>query len=219
MDADFWLKRWQDGATGFHMTRVTPLLGKYWPSLNLPAGSRVLVPLCGKSLDMVWLASQGYRVLGVELAPTAVSQFFDEQKLQAALHETSLGRHYVAGNIEIICTDIFNVNAETLATCAGVYDRAALVALPSDMRADYVRHVYPALAPNYRGLLLTLEYDQSAMEGPPFSVAAAEIQSLFQDHSRTEVLARMDILDKEPKFAERGLKALDSVTWQLGGKQ
>lgn len=215
MDADFWLKRWQEGATGFHMTRVTPLLAKFWPQLGVPAGSRVLVPLCGKSLDMVWLASQGHDVLGVELSPLAVEQFFTEQNLEPAVHESPLGKHYVAGRIEILCGDIFQLDEVTLAACQGAYDRGALVALPPSMRAKYIDHVYGKLADDYRGLLLTLEYNQYAMEGPPFSVEAAEIKQHFAPHSSATQLARMDILEKEPKFAERGLKSLDSVTWRL----
>ena len=219
MDPEFWLKRWQEGATGFHMTRVTPLLAKYWPSLGVASGARVLVPLCGKSLDMVWLAAQGYRVLGVELSPVAVEQFFEEQKLVAEIHESPLGTHYVAGEIEILCGDVFKVDAGTLGQCEGVYDRGALVALPPSMRRDYAQHVYGQLADGYLGLLLTLEYDQALMEGPPFSVPAAEIQELFSPLGEVSTLARMDILDKEPKFQARGLKALDSVTWRLEGRR
>lgn len=99
MDAEFWLERWREGRTHFHQTRVTPLLQKYWPGLDVPAGGKVLVPLCGKSLDMVWLAAQGHEVLGVELAPLAVEQFFAENELRPVIHESSYGRHYVAGNI------------------------------------------------------------------------------------------------------------------------
>ena len=217
MDPQFWLKRWQEGATGFHMTRVTPLLAKYWPSLDLPAGGRVLVPLCGKSLDMVWLAAQGYQVLGVELAPLAVEQFFEEQGLNPAHHDSPMGRHYVAGQIEIICGDIFDVDRPTLASCVGAYDRGALVALPAPMRAKYVDHVYGQLDPAYRGMLLTLEYDQAAMDGPPFSVSGHEVRELFGKHSRVSILDQMDIIEKEPKFAQRGLKCLDSVAWRLDG--
>lgn len=218
MTPDFWLKRWREGATGFHMNRVTPLLPKYWPSLGLSASARVLVPLCGKSLDMTWLAAQGHPVLGVELSPLAVEQFFDEQQLSPAEHDSPMGRHYVAEGIEIICGDIFDVDEATLASCSAVYDRAALVALPPDMRGRYVRHVYGGLAPGYRGLLLTLEYEQALMEGPPFSVAADEVQALYAGHARAQEADRLDIIDKEPKFASRGLRRLDSVTWRLEGR-
>ncbi|NYT37659.1 thiopurine S-methyltransferase [Allopusillimonas soli] len=217
MDAAFWLDRWQEGRTHFHMQRVTPLLQKYWPALRLPAGSRILVPLCGKSLDMIWLASQGYRVLGVELSPLAIAQFLQENDLRAQVRESPLGRHHVAGEIEIIEGDIFGLDAATLAGCAGAYDRAALVALPEAMRKDYVRHVYGQLAGNYRGLLLTLHYDQSSMEGPPFSVDEEEVARLYADHTRARLVDRRDILAKEPKFAQRGLTALDTLVFDLSG--
>lgn len=219
MDAEFWLKRWQEGATGFHLNRVTPLLTKHWPALGLVAGARVFVPLCGKSLDMVWLAAQGYKVLGVELSSIAVQQFFQEQALEPVEHDSALGRHYVAGQIEIICGDVFQLDKATLATCSGVFDRGALVALPPAMRADYAQHLYANLAHNYRGMVLTLEYDQSAMDGPPFSVPASEIHTLFNTHAHIRLLDSMDILEKEPKFAERGLKALVSSAWGLEGKR
>jgi len=215
MEPDFWLERWREGRTHFHQERVLPLLQKYWPELGLPAGSQVLVPLCGKSLDMLWLAAQGYRVLGVELSPLAVQQFFDEHQLQAAIHTSAQGTHHVAGNIEIICGDIFDLTAQTLAGCTGAYDRAALIALPPPMRARYVNAVYGRLPDDYLGLLITLDYVQSMMAGPPFAVGDEEVQQLFTPQSMAEVLDRRDILDKEPKFMERGLKALDTVVYRL----
>src|SRR5690606_12136581 len=163
-------------------------------------------------------AAQGYRVLGVELSPVAVEQFVEEQKLVAEIHESPLGTHYVAGEIEILCGAVFKVDAGTLGQCEAVHDRGALAALPPSMRRDYAQHVYGQLADGYLGLLLTLEYDQALMEGPPFSVPAAEIQELFSPLGEVSTLARMDILDKEPKFQARGLKALDSVTWRLEGR-
>ncbi|AHC49164.1 thiopurine S-methyltransferase [Achromobacter xylosoxidans] len=216
MDAEFWLERWRDGRTHFHQTRVTPLLQKYWPTLSVPAGGKVLVPLCGKSLDMVWLAAQGYQVLGVELSQLAVEQFFTENELKPVIHESAYGRRYVAGNIEIICGDIFKLDAPLLSHCVGAYDRAALVALPADMRGDYVRHVYGQLAPGYRGLLITLDYPQEEMDGPPFAVVDAEMRNLFTGVSPAVIIDRRDILAKEPKFAERGVSRLDTVVYRLG---
>lgn len=219
MDANFWLERWREGQTNFHMERVTPLLQKYWPQLNLPSGSKVLVPLCGKTLDMIWLASQGHDVLGVELSSLAIDRFFEENALTPVITESALGTHYTADNIEIICGDIFGLGADILSSCVGAYDRAALVALPSAMRQRYVQHVYGQLADNYQGLLLTLAYDQHQMDGPPFSVEESEVQSLYADHSQVRVLDRRDILAKEPKFAQRGLTALDTVVFQLSGER
>ncbi|OYV46586.1 MAG: thiopurine S-methyltransferase, partial [Burkholderiales bacterium 21-58-4] len=141
MEADFWLQRWREGQTRFHQGRVMPLLQKYWPGLSLPANSRVLVPLAGKSLDIIWLAEQGHHVLAVELSALAIEQFFTENNLHPSSRDTPLGRHFVAGRIEVICGDIFALDAATLADCAGFYDRAALIALPPAMRQRYVRHV------------------------------------------------------------------------------
>jgi len=217
MNPEFWQQRWRDGETGFHLDRVTPLLVKYWPTLGLESTARVLVPLCGKSLDMIWLAGLGHPVLGVELVPAAVEQFFSEQQLEPATHESPAGLHYVAGAIEIICGDIFSLDAATLASCAGVYDRGALVALPADMRQRYAQHVYGNLAAGYRGLVLTVEYDQSRMAGPPFSIPASEVRELFTPGARVTEVDRLDIIGKETKFAERGLSRFDSVSWRLDG--
>ncbi|NYT43917.1 thiopurine S-methyltransferase [Alcaligenaceae bacterium] len=215
MEADFWLERWRDGRTHFHQNRITPLLQKYWPTLALPADAKVFVPLCGKSLDMLWIAEQGHYVLGSELSQLAVEQFFDENKLRPTTHDSAAGRHYTAGNIEIICGDIFDLDAATLAGCMGAYDRAALVALPQDMRQRYVDHVYAQLAPKYRGLLLTLDYEQEQMDGPPFAVGDAQVQSLYAQHTDASLIDRRGILDKEPKFAERGLTRLDTLVYTL----
>ena len=218
MDAEFWLERWRDGRTHFHQTRVTPLLQKYWPTLSVPACGKVLVPLCGKSLDMVWLAAQGFQVLGVELSQLAVEQFFVENELKPVIQESVYGRHYVAGNIEIICGDIFKLDAPLLSHCVGAYDRAALVALPAQMRGEYVRHVYGQLSPRYRGLLITLDYPQEEMDGPPFAVVDAEMRTLFSGVSPAVIIDRRDILSKEPKFAERGVSRLDTVVYRLGAQ-
>jgi thiopurine S-methyltransferase len=215
MDAEFWLERWREGRTHFHQTRVTPLLERFWPTLDFAPGSRVLVPLCGKSLDMLWLAQRGLQVLGVELSPLAVEQFFDEQKLTPQVRRSAMGDHYTAGNIEIICGDMFAVDAATLHDCAGVFDRAALVALPPDMRPPYVRHVYGQLPAHYQGLLVTLDYPQEQMNGPPFCVDDAEVQTLYAGHSVAELIYRRDILEMEPKFLKAGVDRLDALAYRL----
>lgn len=217
MDAEFWLERWRDGRTHFHQSRVTPLLAKFWPSLELPARSKVLVPLSGKSLDMLWLAEQGHQVLGAELSSLAVEQFFAENGLTPTVREADRGRYYTSGQIEIYCGDIFDMPAKVLGSCVGVYDRAALVALPHAMRARYCHEVYGRLADQYRGLLITLDYDQSQMEGPPFSVDAGQVQRLYAPHSVATLIDRRDILDKEPKFQTRGVAKLDSLVFRLQG--
>ncbi|HEY9572702.1 MAG TPA: thiopurine S-methyltransferase [Pusillimonas sp.] len=215
MDTEFWLQRWRDGQTGFHQTRVMPLLQKYWPALSVPQAGRVLVPLAGKSLDMAWLAGQGHRVLGVELSALAVEQFFAENNLHPATTDSPMGRHYVAGNIEVICGDIFGLDAATLAGCSGFYDRAALIALPPDMRRRYVEQVYGRLPAGCRGLLITLDYPSDQMSGPPFSVDDAEVRALYAGLWDVSGIDRRDVLPKEPKFAARGVTRMDTVVYRL----
>ena len=215
METDFWLQRWRDGRTGFHRDRVMPLLEQHWDALALPAGSRVFVPLAGKSLDMLWLAEQGYRVLGAELSPLAVEQFFAENGLQPEVHDARYGRHYVAGAIELICGDVFALDATALADCTGVYDRAALIALPPAMRRRYAEELYACLRAHCRGLLITLEYPQVEKVGPPFSVDESEVRSLFGERWNVDLLERRDILDSQPGFITDGVSALSTAVYHL----
>ena len=215
MDAKFWLQRWRDGQIGFHRDTVMPSLEEHWPSLELPVGSLVFVPLAGKSKDMLWLTSRGFRVLGVELSPLAVEQFFEETRLEPVIHESPAGRHFVAGNIELICGDVFAIEANLLSACAAVYDRAALIALPAHMRRRYAAHLTQALPAQCRMLLITVDYAQEAMEGPPFSVTDEEVLLLYADDWQVALLERADILASEPRYVSRGLTEMHSSVFQL----
>jgi thiopurine S-methyltransferase len=215
MQADFWLERWHNGQIGFHRTDVMPLLQRHWPALDLPAGSRVLVPLCGKSLDMHWLAAQGHRVLGVELSSLAVEQFFAEAGLTPERQQSQYGAHYRAGPIEIICGDAFALDNALLADIAGVYDRAALIALPPELRQHYRDTVYTRLPGGCRGLLITLEYPQEEKQGPPFSVPQPEVEQLFSAPWQTALLERQHILDQQPGFRDQGVTTLSTAVYQL----
>lgn len=218
MEADFWQQRWHDGQIGFHQDRTTPLLEEYWAALALPTGSRVFVPLAGKSLDMLWLAARGHRVLGVELSRIAVEQFFDENGLRPEIRTTRLGEHYVSGEIELILGDAFALGADTLADCAGVYDRAALIALPADMRRRYAAELYAKLPTGCRGLLITLEYPQHEKQGPPFSVTKDEVHGLYDAGWAVETLDRRDILATQPTFVAAGVTALYTAAYRITRK-
>lgn len=215
MDADFWLQRWRENQIGFHQARPTPALERYWSVLGLPRGSRVFVPLAGKSLDLLWLAAQGHRVLGVELSALAVEQFFADNALTPAVHESRYGRHHVAGAIELIHGDAFALDEAALADCAGVYDRAALIALPPAMRARYAGELYARLPAGCRGLLVTLEYPQAQKKGPPFSVEEPEVRTLYEPRWDVERLERRDVLADEPRFVAEGVTALASTAYRL----
>lgn len=215
MNPDFWHQRWQQDRIGFHQQAVTPLLLKHWPSLELAAGSRVFVPLAGKSLDMAWLAAQGHRVLGVEFSQTAVDAFFAEHGLQPQRHDSRYGTHYTAGGVELICGDAFALDEAALADCTAVFDRAALIALPPSMRQRYVGELYARLPWGCRGLLITLEYPQAEKTGPPFSVPEAEVRALYACDWQVITLERRDILASQPRFVEEGVTALETAAYRL----
>ena len=215
MEEAFWRARWAQGQIGFHLQEVNPYLQQHWPSLSIAPGSQVLVPLCGKSLDMAWLAGQGLRVLGVELAERAVEDFFAEQGLQPEVEQQGVLRLYRAAGVEIYCGDFFNVQAEHVAGCTALYDRAALIALPETMRARYVEHLAAILPGNCRGLLVSLEYAQEEMSGPPFSVSQAEIDARLSPYWQIELLARHDVLNENWRFLQRGLSSLHESIYRL----
>lgn len=209
MQAQFWLDKWQVGQTGWHQAKPSPLLEAHWPTLNVPPQTRVLVPLCGKSLDMAWLTTQDLRVLGVELSPLAVEAFFAEHGLSPEKQQAADGVHYTAGNIEIIQGDLFGVAAATLTSCGAIYDRAAIIAQPPEQRRRYADEIYAKLPAGCRGLIITTEYDQTEMDGPPFSVKGDELDILLGQDWAIDCVDRRAILDHEPKFRDRGLTHLD----------
>lgn len=214
MDAAFWHQRWADNQIGFHQGAPTPLLLKHWPALGIAPGAKVFVPLAGKSIDMLWFAAQGHRVLGVELSQLAVEQFFDENSLQPDIRDTQYGRHYVADGIELILGDAFGLDAGLLRDCQAVFDRAALIALPPELRQRYARELYAALPSGCRGLLVTLEYPQAERAGPPFSVQEDEVHGLFDGDWQVERLERRPIPADHPGFVA-GVSRLDTAAYTL----
>lgn len=214
MQPEFWQQRWAHHEIGFHQPAPTPQLLAHWPALGVPAGAQVFVPLCGKSLDLAWLAGQGYRVLGVELAQIAVDEFFAEHGLVPEVEDTRYGRHHRAGGIELIRGDAFDLDAGLLSHCAAVFDRAALIALPPALRARYVGELYARLPPGCRGLLVTLEYPQADRDGPPFSVQEDEVQALYAGDWTVDLRERRPILPDHPGYVS-GASRLDTAVYGL----
>ncbi|MCU0125982.1 thiopurine S-methyltransferase [Pseudomonas vlassakiae] len=207
MEPAFWQKRWADNQIGFHRTDVNPFLLAHWPRLALAEGTRVLVPLCGKSLDMAWLAGQGHRVLGVELSRRAVEDFFREQGLTAQVSTQGAFEVWRSADVEIWCGDFFALQAQDVADCRGLYDRAAVIALPSQMRARYMAHLTKVLPAGCQGLLLTMDYDQQLLDGPPFSVPDAEVRQGYAG-GRVQVLDEREVIEESPKFLQAGVASV-----------
>jgi thiopurine S-methyltransferase len=215
VEPDFWHDRWQQGQIGFHRAGPNPQLERWWPALGLPANSRVFVPLCGKSRDLGYLAACGHEVVGCELSPLAAAAFFAEAAL--APERTTAGRfeRWQARGVTILVGDFFDLRADDLGVVTAVYDRAALVALPPRMRRDYAAHTAALLPAGAAGLLLSLDYPQGAMEGPPFSVDAAEIEALLGPHFALELLQRHPAADVPPRFHEPGGGTMHESAYRL----
>ncbi|KJK19466.1 thiopurine S-methyltransferase [Pseudomonas sp. 2(2015)] len=214
MQAEFWHKRWADNQIGFHQRQVNGDLQQYWPSLGLAPGSKVLVPLCGKSLDLAWLAGQGHQVLGIELSQRAVEDFFNEQRLTPEVGQRGAFKTYRSGNLQLWCGDFFALSAEDIADCTALYDRAAVIALPPALRQRYAALLSGYLASGCRGLLITMDYDQALLPGPPFAVVDAQVRQLFADWQPHELEAR-DILAESPKFVQAGVPMLFERVYRL----
>lgn len=195
MDANFWHQRWETNQIGFHESKVNPLLIAHFPALSLPKGSRVFVPLCGKTLDIGWLLSHGYRVAGAELSELAIQQLFVELGVEPQIMDMGEIKHYTATDIDIFVGDIFNLTQKMLGSVDGVFDRAALVALPETMRIQYTKHVAD-ITDNAPQLLITYEYDQKLMEGPPFSISNEEVSRHYKGGYEIAPLASVEVMGK-----------------------
>ena len=214
MEADFWRQRWQDRLIGFHQRDINPHLATFWSRLQVKPGEQVFVPLSGKSLDVLWLRER-YSVLGVELSPIAVEEFYRENGLVAAQRQQGAFSVHETDNLCLLCGDYFDLQPAQCQRVAAVYDRAALVALPADMRSRYVTQLTALLPAGVPMLLVTMEYDQQQMKGPPFAVDEQEVRDLFSAHWSIERLHEENILANEPRFRDRGLSRLSEKIYQL----
>ena len=215
MEKMYWLDRWERDEIGFHQTDVNSYLSKYWSELKLTHGSKVFVPLCGKSRDMLWLNEQGHTVLGVELSKLAVQAFFQENNYTPHHETNDKFEVFRINDLSILCGNLLDLDKNDLATVSAVYDRASLVALPPEMRERYVSHLINTLPNETKILLITFDYPQSEMTGPPFAVSPDEIERHYQHHADIQLLAQLDVLEKNPRFQERGLSRIQESVFLL----
>lgn len=216
MKVDFWLDRWQENRIGFHQASVNQYLQDHWPQLGLTDNSTVFVPLCGKSIDMLWLKDQGHQVLGIELSEIAVNDFFRENDLEkTAQNDHPHFASCTTDGITLHIGDFFNLNRNDLKDIAAVYDRASLVALPPEMRQDYASHLGAILPIDISVLLVSMEYQQEEMQGPPFSVEESELRTLFQADFSISKLSESDVLKDNDNLKQRGLSKMLESVWLL----
>lgn len=216
MKAEFWKERWEQDQLGWHQSEANAQLVREWPELGIDEGAPVFVPLCGKSLDMRWLRERGHPVVGCELSPIACRDFFAEAALSVEPAGDGRFERYEAGGYRLLCGDFFDLEAADLEGVAGVFDRGSLIALPPEMRARYAAHMADILPATVRILLLTVEYDQSVVNGPPHSVPGDELERLFGADFALTLQYRSDpAKPQQPRFVEAGLETWREAIWVI----
>ncbi len=208
MKKEFWLERWERAEIGFHQNEINPYLRRFWQDMPRAHGGEVFVPLCGKSLDMVWLRQQGCAVLGVELSEIAVRDFFSEQGMSPERVSGGKFDNYIAPGFCLACGDFFDLRKQDMAQVSMVYDRASLVALPPEMRESYARHLTEILPTGTQILLVTFDYPQAQMDGPPFAVSVDEVEALYGKYAEVRLLVQEDVLAQNPRFQQRGVSRM-----------
>jgi len=207
MEISYWQSRWKKDHTGWHMDTVYPNLPDYWPKLNLNRKAAVLVPLCGKSLDMLWLNEQGHRVIGVDVSKKAAQSFFEDNALSYETDSKASFTIYKSGGLEIWVGDLFKLKPHFLPGIAAIYDKAALIALPEEKREPYAGQIWNLCNKDTQILINTFEYKQEEMSGPPFAVHFEEVKQLYGEHFSIELLHEESIFENLPRFQQRGLSS------------
>ena len=217
-DNPLWLQFWRDQRNDFHQPQVNTLLTRFWPEFQVAAGSRVFVPLCGKSLDILWLAKQGCQVVGVELSPIAVKAFFQENGLKPKQRHSGKFTLWTHGRISIFCGDYFALTKAILGHIDLVYDRAALTALPEDIRRLYVAHLSKLVPEQVKVFLLTAEDVEAADVLQPITAVAAEINSLYAADFEIELAHSESILETDPAAPNEAPELTDYKLYRLTGR-
>lgn len=187
MDRVYWENVWRDEDLGFHQSQVNPHLQRFWARLGLAPEARVLVPLCGKSLDMNWLLSEGHDVIGVDLSRRAQEEFLAARDEPIRFSEREGLRMAYQGQLIFVAGDVFHLRQDMLRSVDAVYDRAALVALPPAVRQNYALFLAQCLKPGARILLVTRQAVE-ARQAPPFNISEQEVKQLYQGNFQIEQL-------------------------------
>ena len=217
-EKSFWEHRWNEGSTGWHINQVHPYLQQYHSLLKKSSPASLLVPLCGKSHDLVWLLQKGFSVTGIEYVQKASEQFFS-QVLNVEIPKSLLKNkmiHYQYKSLHYVVGDFFNFISDTLFDF--IYDRAALIAIEPSLREKYVQKQSTLLKDNGKIFLITFECDYGI--GPPFSVSIEDIIKLYQPFFTIQVVEKKDIFHEpdSQRFINQGASYLVEAVILLSKK-
>lgn len=219
MHHDQWLDRWKQNQIGFHESTVNPHLRRYLPEFSLNPGDTIFLPLCGKTHDIAWLAQQGFQVIGIELSQIAIESFFSEHNMQYQQFQSERFMLRISGNISLIQGDYFDLQQEDLLACKMIYDKASLIAIDEVNRSRYCAHMLSIMPKVTDQLLITLDYDQAEMKGPPFAVSTPEVSRHYASDYALNVLQQNEVVDARPRWREKGLTSLTETVYRLESKK
>lgn len=205
MEISYWQSRWIKGNTGWHMDEVFPPLKNYWHHLQLAHGATILVPLCGKTLDIEWFVGQAYYVIGIDVSEKAIEALKHNHSEPFCTSSTGGLTRYKSDSLELWCGDFFKLQKNWLPPIDAIYDKAALIALPPETRRQYAKAIKRLCQPHTRQFLSCFEYNQDEMNGPPFAVFEDELQTHYSDRFHINLLYSHSLMDELTGFHRRGL--------------
>lgn len=212
MSNKIWKSMWKHNQFQFHQPIINPLLQQYLPQLQLSANDDILVPLCGKSLDMDLLIDSGYHVIGIELSKIAIQAYFDARNIKPQHEKKGQFIRWWHNDIEIWCGDIFNLTDNDISHVKTLYDCASLTALPSESRPHYVQHFYEKLSKQSQILLITTESaDEHQLESA--SMIDSEVQSLYENYYQIELLHGQSSLKQDPEHPGAAIMPMDEKVY------
>lgn len=213
--AIYWNQKWQTNDIAFNQEEPNELLKQFLPTLNLKPGDKIFVPLCGKSIDMFWLLQQDYVVTGIELSSQACEAFFQEYQIPYLRKQLDAFTLFYNEKISLFAGDFFDLDASVLGTMNAVFDRAALIALPDNLRKQYAAKMISLLNKNTIILLISSTYNQQEMSGPPFSVGEKEINQLYSEYFHIKKLLDREAASIPPHLQAKGLTAASEQLYLL----
>jgi len=245
-----WHGRWEELKLGWQMEEVHPIVLKYGDrrrqelvvnescdASSQSAGGgdddakiRWLFPLCGKTVDMAYLAKKETtdEVVGVDGIRRALEEFSkshpdlnmqwetttplsDEESFPVS-HERLKG-----DSVTLLKGDFFALTTEI----AGghfdvVLDRASMVAIDPSLRAQYVATLGRLVRPGGRILLVTVEKRtgdaQAIIKGPPYSINEVDVRRLYESQKWVESVTLLEEIDQFKAKASDDRFQKDGVT-------
>lgn len=207
MEISYWHSRWENDKTGWHMDYVYPPLKRIWPQLSIESEAHVLVPLCGKNLDIHWLIDQGCTVTGVDISQKALEHIMKNHS-ESFTEDSSHGfTIYRSKSLALWQGDFIKLPTDKVPPADLIYDTKAIIALPAEMRSDYAKKLLSLTHSKTQILIQTLQYEQSEMNGPPFSVDEQELKHLLGNRFTLKCIHEQSKLEELQRFQQRGLSS------------